>query len=561
MNNPSRASVLQWIQRRRGAALFVLVVLAGQALLLAVVAARHRAVFNPDAVAYVRLADNWRTGQWHLAVSGYWGPAFCWLLAPIRLFVADPAAAGRVAMAISASLFTATCAAPLYVLGLRGWRWAAAWLVAATLALEWSVHGICPDVLLSAVLNMALAMLLTPRWSLSGHRAFATGALFGAAYLVKAIALPLAALSVLAVIAFRGREHGTSRAALLSSGLKTALGIALVAGPWIAALSLKYQRLTFSTSASIAHAVVGPHGKFGEHPVVTTLHAVEPGRITAWEDPSGMAYPYWQAWQSADAARHQARLCLHNAQAITRWLGRFDALHLGLVALILALVPWRRMLSDDDQAWRWMFVPTAGLAAIYLPVYAENSRYYFPLYPWVLGGAVAACQAIAARLLPRRTWATNLAVAFVLASFALVAVEKSERAWRPAPPETPYALACELAAQLSRNGSNEPLFGGREVGMYLALLTNRPWLGHDPSAPVDAVASTVDAVAGSGAALLLVWPYDASQVDQFMADPRCQVLSGETTATTAENHQDTDGKPVVFRIRSHAQQSEAAAVP
>lgn len=515
-------------QRWRACWLPALALLTAQAAALWVVAERHGTVFNPDAVAYVRLADYWRAGRWNLAVSGYWGPAFCWLVAPCRELIADPATAGRAAMAISASLFTASCIAPMWILGLRGWRLLAAWGVAGVIAVEWSIHSISPDALLSAALNVSLAMLFAPAWLRPGRWPLLTGAWFGAAYLVKAIALPLAVFAVLAVVAVRWVNRDAGPKALAKAALTTGLGLALVAGPWVATLSLKYRRPTFSTTAAIAHAVVGPHGVFGEHPVVASLHQVEPGRITAWEDPSHLPYPYWTPWESSAAARHQLNLCAKNAAAIARWIARFDVLHLSLMALAVALVPWARISPNGDQRWRWMVVPAVTCAAMYLPVYAENSRYFYPLYAWLLGGTLSAATSIVPSHTPRRAWTNRMVFLAALASFAVVAVEKCNRAWRRPDLQTPYAAAQVLAGHLKTCPPQGPLAGGREVGMYAALLVGQPWLGHDPQA-------TIGQFERSGAKVCLVSTLDEGQWAAFHGDPRFERTTGISDARRADS--------------------------
>jgi hypothetical protein len=52
-------------------------------VLLLIMAGRHnRYVLDSDTIVYMRLAWYYATGQFHLAVSGYWGPLFSWLMVP-----------------------------------------------------------------------------------------------------------------------------------------------------------------------------------------------------------------------------------------------------------------------------------------------------------------------------------------------------------------------------------------------------------------------------------------------------------------------------------------------
>src|SRR6185369_8010295 len=76
-----------------------------QVVTLSVVAIQAVSLIDHDGIAYIRIATYYFHRQWHLAVSGYWGPLFSWLMLPLIAGVGDPQVAARVAMMISAMLF------------------------------------------------------------------------------------------------------------------------------------------------------------------------------------------------------------------------------------------------------------------------------------------------------------------------------------------------------------------------------------------------------------------------------------------------------------------------
>ncbi len=78
-----------------------LLLFAGLATLAFPVGAR---ILNPDAVSYYQLARHLMNGEYDLAVSGYWGPLFVGLIAPLTLAFDDPAVVVRTAVAFARSV-------------------------------------------------------------------------------------------------------------------------------------------------------------------------------------------------------------------------------------------------------------------------------------------------------------------------------------------------------------------------------------------------------------------------------------------------------------------------
>lgn len=495
--------------------LVLLAILLAQTPLLATAAWSNRDLFNPDAVAYLRLAGYWAGGDWNLAVTGYWGPAFCWLVALCRVGSDDPALAGRAAMAVSAAAFTISCWHVARRMGLRGGWLAAVVAVAAARAIGWSIHGICPDLLLSAALNSALATLLSRLWTIGGRRACGAGLWLGAAYLVKAVALPLGVLMTALCLAVGWATRSAAAPQLARAAGLTLACAGVVAAPWMVALSLKYGRPTFSTTAAIAHAIVGPETAKGEHPVLATFHEVEPGRVTSWEDPSRMPYRYWSPWDSRRALRHQAQLVRENVLVWARWCARFDAWRLGLLPLLVWWWPRRGAAAAVD--WRWAAALAGAVGMIYAPVYANLSRYYFPLYAWLFCGTLLAAGVVLRTLLSHQAtsfarWLPRAGMAVVWLSFAWTAVDGAARALEShSLPE--FRTARFVAQRLRETAGVTALAGGQTVGMYVGLLTDTPWLGDDPAATADEAQLT-------GASHLIVTDGAARLREDLAADGR-----------------------------------------
>jgi hypothetical protein len=477
--------------------------------LLAVAAFRNIHQLNPDGIAYLRLAHYYADGPVSLVVSGYWGPMLSWVMAPFLKLGCDPLITARIVMGLTAAFFYWSSVALFrsFRLPAPAQFWGAC--VMAMTSVLWSVYNITPDVLLAGMVACALIPLVNGRWLKDRTNGFQTGALWAMAYLVKAIALPLTCLVVGAFALLWWRKRRINGRQILRQLAFVVLGIAVVAGPWIATLSVKYRRPTFSTSGAIAHKIAGPPAVERYHPAFRTLHQPEPGRLTAWEDPSEMAYPDWSALESGENARHQAKVIFRNAQTMLTWLGGaspsawirpvlgrrsdmaydafggVDLFWLGLTGLMLcALVPTRNRGGRSSERWRWVVLPVAALALLYLPVYIppDDRRYFYPLFPLVWVATVGAWGAL-------RHWCRGRArvrigqygLRLIVFSFMMPAAFSLSTALvgmvNPA-----SEVARDAAERLSQAGIKGPVAGsallpGGRAGLYMAFFMDQSWLG------------------------------------------------------------------------------------
>jgi hypothetical protein len=410
---------------------------------LAVLAWLCRDTLNTDAVAYLRIAHYWAAGNTALAINGY----------PLVI-------AARLVMVLSALVFFTGAARLLRVGGLTG-----AWLHAgqcamAACAAGWSVHFITPDLLMAGLVLLALSEEGESR--ASNLRA---GAWWAAAFLAKAVALPLALLSVPLIAVWKIHKQKIPIAVALRQTATTLALLLLLVAPWVALLTAHHGKLTFATSPAIAHAVAGPRGAEAYHPFARGLHEVEPGRVTQWENPSRMEYPDWL--RAPGGVRHQLLLLAKNL-----------ALSLALLATISpALLPlllwwWRGgVASPDPRAW----IPLGVLILLYLPGWLDwqNQRFFFVAAPLLFLCVADAFARVAANARTAQLAATS----FILP--ALVAT-----VWIAARTQTAGVTAHDVATRLLTAGIVGPVAGsaslpGGRTGLYVAFHIGQPWLG-DP---------------------------------------------------------------------------------
>lgn len=450
-----------------------------------------RHALNADAVAYLRLASYYAQGKWGLAVSGYWGPLASWLMAPLLKAGLPPLVVARGFMIFSALVFWGGCLAVFQAFRLpRKWVRTGAALAAAA-GLYWSVQFITPDLLLSGLIGMAFSQTCrAPGFGSRGASAFA-GILWGLAYLAKAVALPLAVLTIASLAWQAPKDRAQRRGAVWGNLGVLALCFGLLAGPWVLTLSLKYRKLTFSTTPAISHTLTGPPDAPRYHPFARTLGPPEPGRITSWEEPSQMAYNYWSPLESRAYAWHQLKVLLRNSSTCIALLTSLN------FSWLLLLVAW-----PLERLRRGAWSPTCGAAGrallvpallllLYLPCYVTitEQRFFYPAFPFLFAAlalwALAPAEGAAARLEtaePRREragwWLTVaggvaplLAAAFVIGSRPMLAGN----------------YAADLAHRIQQARLAGPVAGsamlpGGRTGLYLAFLLDQPWYGDKPGA-------------------------------------------------------------------------------
>ncbi len=456
---------------------------------------------NSDAIAYMRVAEYWSVGNLSFAVNGYWGPMLSWLMVPFLWLSAEPLLAGKLAMLVSGAVFFHGSLFLARSLGLRLTdELIVAWVLALTIP-NWMSNHVTPDLLVAGLMAFALGQTVSPDWLVTRQRAFGTGATWGLAYLAKAVALPIGVVvSVLLALCWRLGQSENRLSAWSQMGMSLGL-LALVAGPWITVLSLKYDKPTFSTSGPIAHAVVGPgNDRPAPHPFGNTIYEPERGRVTAWEDPSRMDYDYWSPFESGESFSHQISLIGRNAGTVFQFLASFDGMGgllkwfgLGTLVLGLALFAKRPWLKNWlANRWRWMVIPLVCLGGIYLPVYVMpvDQRYFYLFLPLIMILTLG----LASSFVEKKS-----GVGLVLMLIFLLPL-----LWQ-VPPRYPTGLfAQNLAKRMEAAGLVGPIVGstffsleGDRLGLYVAWHLGQPWFG-------DVRPSSPDAYKDSGARFTIV---------------------------------------------------------
>jgi len=291
-----------------------------------------------DAVAYMDLGDLLRAHHWAGTINGYWHPMYpAFLALGHALFRATPATELRAYYFVNFGIFllgmvAVVCftnslvglreklskrldsrisesryGAPSFLLNRTMLRYLGIALLLIASQRELSLGKVRPDALLQAFLLFAIAALLVHLASGRLRYAAWMGVALGCAYLTKSFAFLFAFLCIVALAVFRRiwLRHRVEQ--ILPAALIAFTCFAVVAGPYVAALSIQRGRFDYGDSGSLNYAwyVGGTEkmhlqttqtGRFGssevhlKHPEKELLHS--PLILSYAEMPYG-TYPDW----------------------------------------------------------------------------------------------------------------------------------------------------------------------------------------------------------------------------------------------------------------------------
>lgn len=484
---------------------------------------------NADAVAYLRIAQYYANGNFDLAVNSYWGPFFSWLVVPFLLIGLDPLISARIVMAISAIVFYFACDHFFKRCGVREEWGAAGRLVAGVASLIWSIQQITPDLLMSGFLTFAASKIIPDNRNANGYNWLFTGVFFGLAFLTKPVAFPISILfiSLFLMIVFVCERHKFFSA--LKAAVKIFAVFLAVCIPWITAVSMKYGKFTISSSAKIAHAVVGPELKEHVHPFATHFHKPQQGRVTSWEDPTSLPYKFWSPISKFSNFLYQLKLIGRNLLIVA---GLLLALHPVIAFLVFASIRWFFKWGEtgylSSMSWFRLLLPVFAICIVYLPVWVsiKDVRYFYPVLPFVFGSvALFFAMRVEPWKLKRpglvRYLPLLLAIGTVLTA-TVPSVVQAVNSYKAGICAHKVAKAIK-EAEIDGNIAGSGLIPGGRVGMFAAFLLNRQWLG-------DAENPTLEDVLKSGASIFIT--SNTSALDRLLiASPLFENITGKAFET------------------------------
>lgn len=553
-------------------------VLVAYAALAAGVQVHCADLLTSDGQCYLRMAVYYARGDLRHAVFGHWSPLGAWLTTPLVTAGMAPRHAFRLLLALWGGLAIVGAWRLAGRLGLPAASRGAATLCVALLVAELSAdHRV--DLLLTALLLCYLDAVMDERLLRSWRWALWVGVLGGAAYLAKLYALPFFVvhftLTVLAQGWASGREpagegegpsgrRGKRARAWPAKKLGVAwaagaAGFALVAAPWVGALSAKYGRLTFGTAAATSYALVGPGSGDARRRAIAGLRRPPADAYNVWQDATQDATRPEQAGASpfsgSEAFARQLRVAGRNAARILGHLAALDVLHLGLAALALTPLALAATVARRQAALRYavLLLTVAVFCGGYAFVQAESERYFW--FVLVMTVVVAfhfaslvprVAARLAQRLRRRETRLIAAAAALgLVAAFAYRPVVRLRWLLSQPPPGRQHRLVAERLAAWRVSG---PLAAMGERGwwdgLHTAYYLDAKYAGTPQALDAAGVAAEMRQAT---ATTLLVWG-QPRWVEALRAEPAFRLLG----TIKAESIAGLDHDVTVFSTRPEA---------
>ncbi|MCA1567293.1 MAG: hypothetical protein LC803_16900 [Acidobacteria bacterium] len=419
------------------------------------------AYMGADGIAYLDIGDAYWRGDWTAAVNAMWSPFYSWLTGlALRLFQPSPYQEFTVVRLLNFALYLLSLAAFVFFLrelerfretrmnhdapadsgadsGVLPRR---AWLVFAYALFVWTslsmnrVARTSPDVLVSALVFVASALLLRVRMRRAGWLTFALfGLTLGVGYLTKTFMFPLAFVFLSAGLF----AYGDARRALPRVALALVVFLS-VSAPFVVALSRAKGRLTIGDTGRLNYAwhVNGttpfihwqgepaggsnsgtpthPTRKLFDSPALYEFGSPVAGAYPPWYDPT-----YWyEGVRARPSLRRQLKAVAQNALLAYQFLFyRFFPGALVAALFILFYVGRRRAreVARDAARYGFLLAPALVASACYLLIHFEQ-RYFAPFV------VVAGMSLFAAVRLPRTPEAQRLTTALVIVTLVTFAL-------------------------------------------------------------------------------------------------------------------------------------------
>ncbi len=352
---------------------------------------------GPDGLAYLDVARAYLQHNWHIAVNGYWGPLYSWLLA-LAMGICRPGVDTEFAVVRAVNFLVFSAA--LYAFSVcwhaladccgrtdvnqtsipeaAPYIWITLGYLLFIVNFAWFVDLVSPDILVAAIVFAIAAFLFKLNDHLPhGVGAYAwLGALLVVGYYAKAILLYFAVF-VLGATAIQGFLSGNIR-----KPLTAILAFAALVFPFVVVLSQSTGHFTPGDSGRLNYAwfVDGPETKTWMNsdgaPLPFYPGPVAPGPVRVFRLPSleGVTYAPWYDAARFDQRAHpafnkhgQLRQLAINLQSLKEeFLGSGAVLLVPL--LLLACYTPKVSLRNFASTW-FCIVPVIAVFGMYLLVH------------------------------------------------------------------------------------------------------------------------------------------------------------------------------------------------
>ncbi|MBI4681635.1 MAG: hypothetical protein HY757_00795 [Nitrospirae bacterium] len=397
-----------------------------------IVTTYHYERLTGDATLYLSIAEKYLRGDFGNAVNGYWGPFLSWLLVPF-LYLGLSHLFAINALNLIFGLLT--------IVGV--WRLSYRFEISENIRIV-ILLSLVPillfisliqpmDYLLLCVLVYYLNIIFREDYPEKLVNAVSCGVLGAFAYFSKPFGLPffIAHFSLINACHYLRSTAKEHRKNVLRNALAGFVMFSLLSGIWIALISNKYGRLTFSNMGRGVFASLGPeseHGTLEKGDPIFFEGYFEPPNETAfviYEDPSYARKKTWSPLESRSALQHFMENLTENIFEGIRIYESYSRLSIAIVIIYILLIfyqPFHKLFLHRDLLYPLLTILlyTGG----YSPFHFE-ARYLWIVNILLLLMGGKALHELFQREFFKKNILKNILTVFFMLSFIIIPVKSS----------------------------------------------------------------------------------------------------------------------------------------
>ena len=314
----------------------------------------YRYQINPDGICYISIAQKYLAGNFYDAVNGQWGPLFSWLLMPFLFLKVEPLLATKILNLIIGLLIIIVMSRLAHQFSLSVWTRRVILLSLIPIVFSFSVSIITPDLLLTWLLLVYFRITFQPNYPGTIKQGALCGLWGGIAYLAKAYAFPffISHFLLMNILHYFRHDSRKEKNKILINCFCGFVVFGIISGAWIAVISAKYHRLTFSNVPRMAIIIKSPGY---QHPT-GFVSPPNPTAITINEDSSlflNVSVQSWSPFDSLDAFKHYVKTTMKQALRILRNFELFSRLSIVILLtfFLFLLQRPRKMLTQCEAVY------------------------------------------------------------------------------------------------------------------------------------------------------------------------------------------------------------------
>ncbi len=299
----------------------------------------YRYQINPDGISYISIAQKYLAGNFQDAINGDWGPLFSWLLMPFLFIGVEPLMATKILNLIIGLPIILVMHSLTRQFSLSVWTRRVILFSLIPIVFSFSVRVITPDLLLTCLLLVYFRIIFQPNYPGTIKQGALCGLWGGIAYLAKSYAFPffISHFLLMNILHYFRLDSRKEKNNILINFCCGFVVFGIISCPWIAAISAKYHRLTFSTTTRMVINLKSPEYRGREG----FISPPNPTAISIGEDGSFLSASVqsWSPFDSLNAFKHHIKTTMKHALKILKSFVLFSPLSVAIgLAYVLFLL-------------------------------------------------------------------------------------------------------------------------------------------------------------------------------------------------------------------------------